>query len=299
MSRILKFMGYAVSALLALIGVALIAVYQVSAAKLRQKHTVTAKVPPILTDAAAVERGRHIALTRGCLDCHGKDLGGAKVIEDPAMGRLYGPNLTTGRGGRSSEYADVDWVRAIRHGIAKDGHTLVLMPSAEYAHFTEDDLASLIAFLKSVPAVDRDRVPVKLGPVARVLLVAGKFKLAADEIDHATLQPAVVKPGATVDYGRYLAIGCVGCHGSNFSGGKIEIGPPDWPPAANLTPHESGRLAKWTQSDFFRALRTARRPDGTEISPIMPRNFGQMNDEELSAIWLFLKTLPAAKTGVR
>ena len=57
MSRILKFMGYAVSALLALIGVALIAVYQVSAAKLRQKHTVTAKVPPILTDAAAVEGG--------------------------------------------------------------------------------------------------------------------------------------------------------------------------------------------------------------------------------------------------
>jgi mono/diheme cytochrome c family protein len=173
------------------------------------------------------------------------------------------------------------------------------MPSAEYSHLGDDDLGALIAYLKSVPPVDRDRVPLEVGPVARVLMLAGKLKLAAQEIDHANLQPASVQPGATVEYGRYLAVGCTGCHGPNFSGGKIDIGPPDWPHAANLTPHADGRLAKWTEDDFLKVLRTARRPDGSEVNPVMPRNFGQMDDMELKAIWLYLRTLPPVPTGSR
>ena len=116
-------------------------------------------------------------------------------------------------------------------------------------------------------------------------------------IDHANVKPAVVTPAVTVDYGRYIAVGCTGCHGDNFSGGKIKIGPPDWPPAANLTPHADGRLAKWTEEDFIRALRTAKRPDGTELNPVMPRAFAALDDVELKAIWMYLKTLPAAPTG--
>jgi mono/diheme cytochrome c family protein len=123
--------------------------------------------------------------------------------------------------------------------------------------------------------------------------------LAAEEIDHAHLSPPVVQPGATVEYGRYLAVGCVGCHGSNYSGGKIEVGPPDWPPAANLTPHPSSRLSQWSEADFVQTLHTAHRPDGTELNPVMPRAFGQMSDDELKAIWRFLKTLPPTETGRR
>ena len=36
----------------------------------------------------------------------------------------------------------------------------------------------------------------------------------------------------------------------------------------NLTP--GGPLARWTEADFVRALRTGRRPDGTAIRPPMP-----------------------------
>jgi cytochrome c553 len=215
------------------------------------------------------------------------------------MGRLFGPNLTRGRGGLPATYAATDFVRAIRHGVGVDGHGLFLMPSTDYAHFTENDMADLIAYVQSVPPVDRDRVPLSVGPVARVLLLAGKIRLSADEIDHANLKPAIVEPGITVDYGRYLAAGCTGCHGPNLAGGKIDIGPPDWPPAANLTPHASGRLSKWTEEDFIRALRTARRPDGTELNPVMPRAFGQLNDTELKALWAYLRTLPAEPTGTR
>jgi cytochrome c553 len=173
------------------------------------------------------------------------------------------------------------------------------MPSDEYTHLSDEDLGALIAYLKSVPAVDRDRGPITLGPVARALVTFGKIKLPAEMIDHAQRQPEAVKVGVTPDYGRYLANACAGCHGLKFAGGKIEIGPPDWPPAANLTPHADGRLAKWSEADFIATLRTGKRPDGTDVNAVMPRLFGQMNDVELKALWAFLKTLPPLPTGTK
>jgi len=79
----------------------------------------------------------------------------------------------------------------------------------------------------------------------------------------------------------------------NYSGGKIAAGPPDWPHAANLTPDPAGHLVKWTEAEFINTLRTAKRPDGTELHAAMPRAFGQMTDMELKALWLFIKTVPA------
>ena len=254
------------------------------------------KIP---TDAAAVAHGEHLTRVRGCRDCHGSDFGGAKVIDDGAMGKAYGPNLTRGRGGLPDSWRDEDFVRAIRHGVAPDGRALYLMPSYEYASFSEEDFGAIVAYIKSVPPVDRDRVPIQLGPVARVLTALGKIQLAAAQIDHAAVRPATVAPGDTVEYGRYLAVGCTGCHGPNLSGGKIDIGPPDWPPAANLTRDPSGKLAQWSETDFIKTLRERRRPDGTELNPVMPAVFGQMTDVELKALWKYLQTLPAVPTGVR
>jgi hypothetical protein len=42
-----------------------------------------------------------------------------------------------------------------------------------------------------------------------------------------------------------------------------------------------------------------KRPDGTELNPVMPRVFGQMDDTELKALWLFFKSLPPVAKGVR
>ncbi len=301
MRKLLKILGYLAAAGVALIAIAAVAIYVGSNAKLQRKHTVNVKAltVPAATDATALARGKHIAFTRGCADCHGPDLGGAKVFENGAMGAVHGPNLTRGTGGLPANWSDVDFVRAIRHGVAQDGRGLFLMPSTDYAGFSDPDLGALIAYVKSVPPVNRPRGPVALGPVARGLTAAGKIKLAADEIDHANVKPATVTPGVTVDYGRYVAASCTGCHGANLSGGKIEVGPPDWPPAANLTPHADGRLAKWSEDDFLKAIRTQKRPDGGPINPVMPAAFAGMDDIELKAIWMYLKSLPAVATGVR
>ncbi len=299
MKKLLKWLGFALAGLVGLIVIGAIAAYFASNAKLQKTFAVSPRPVAIPAGAEAIARGQHIAETRGCNECHGKDYAGNKVIDDAAMGRLHGANLTRGKGSRVGAFSDTDWVRAIRHGVGPDGRGLYLMPSEEYSHFTDEDLGALVAFLKSVPAVDRERVPVVLGPVSRVLLATGKIKLAAETIDHAHEQPRALVKEATAAYGRYIANGCVGCHGPNLSGGKIDIGPPDWPHAANLTPHPDGRLAKWTEADFIGALRTGKRPDGTELNPVMPRLFGQMDDVELKALWAFLKTLPAVATGKR
>lgn len=270
-------------------------------ARNRLHRTFQVKVASVAipTAAEAVAQGRHLAATRGCYDCHGEDLGGLIVIDDFAMGRVSAPNLTRGPGGLPATYSDTDWIRAIRHGIARDGHPLFLMPSTDYAPFSEEDLGALIAYLKSVPPVNRASGPVQPGPVARLLLLLGKIQLSAEVIDHEHLQPAKVTPGLTVEYGRYVANTCTGCHGPNFSGGRIASGPPDWPPAANLTPHAEGRLAKWTEADFLNLLRTGKRPDGTAVSEVMPRAFGQLYEVEQKSLWLFLKSLPPAPTGQR
>jgi cytochrome c553 len=294
---LIRFFSRALAALIVVVIVLVTVVYLRSNSILHRSFAVKVSRPSVPTDSAAIAAGRHLAITRGCTSCHGEDLGGAVVINNSAMGVVAGPNITRGRGGLG-DYSDENFVRAIRHGVASDGHGLFLMPSGDFANLSDADFGDLVAYVKSVPPVDRENTPIRLGPVSRALLVAGQIKLAADTIDHSDLKPDAVAPGPTAAYGRYLAVSCTGCHGSNFSGGRIAAGPPDWPPAANLTPSSSGRLAHWTEADFVTALRTKRRPDGTEINAVMPSAFGQFSDTEMTALWNFLQTLPPAPTGV-
>ena len=299
MRKHLRRAGQILGVLAFLVVFAFVAISWSAKNQLGRSYKVTVAKVAVPPGAEAIAQGRHLAATRGCYECHGEDLGGLIVIDDPAMGRVAGPNLTRGPGGLAASFGDDDYVRAIRHGLAPDGHPLFLMPSTDYAPFSDEDLGALIAYLKSVPPVNRARVPLQVGPVARLLMFFGTIKPSAELIDHEHLQPAKITAGLTVEYGRYVANACTGCHGPNFSGGRIASGPPDWPPAANLTPHAGGHLARWTEADFLNLLHTGKRPDGTEVSPVMPRALGQLNEVEQKSIWLFLKTLPAVPTGAR
>jgi cytochrome c553 len=299
--KILRYAGITAASIVGLLLIAVVVVYVASEYRLRRKHAVAPRslVQSSMTTEAFLEHGRHIATTRGCADCHGPDFGGQKVVDNPLIGQVHGPNITYGRGGLPSNYRDVDYVRAIRHGLSTDGRAFVLMPSHEYTGMSDEDLGALVTYLKTLPAVDRDRGPVTLGPLARVLMLAGEIKLAAEEIDHNAPRPERVEAAVTVEYGRYLAASCIGCHGENLSGGRIPGAPPEWPAASNLTPHDSGRLATWSEEDFVRALREAQRPDGSKLAPIMPAGFAQLTDQETKALWLYLRTLPAVATGAR
>ena len=83
-----------------------------------------------------------------------------------------------------------------------------------------------------------------------------------------------------------------------MSGGRVPGTPPELPPAANLTP--GGAMVGWTEEDFKTALRTGRRPNGSQLNPFMPwQATAKMTDDEIRALWLHLQTLPARQTGER
>ena len=301
MGRLFRWLGIVVAAVLALVLLAAAFVAVVSWRRISRVHTVNVVVPrSIPSDAAAIERGKHVATAMGsCTYCHGPDLGGQIMQQPGAFGTLAAPNLTRGAGGLGTTFTDTDWVRAIRHGIHRDGTSLLVMPSEAFVYMNEADLGDLIAYLKQLPAVDREVPPSRLGPLGRTLLVAGQVSLITDRTPSMPF-PAIVPPGPTLEYGRYLAgfTGCIGCHGPGLSGGHVE-GPPGAPPATNLTPHSSG-LENWSETDFDHALRRGVRKNGTPIDIFMPwPNFSGMTDVEVEALWLFVRSVPAKAFGNR
>lgn len=273
------------------------AVYGLSERRFGARFEVPDHPLAVRDDAATIALGRHIATTRGCGDCHGEQFTGRVLVDDPAIGRLAGPNLT--RGGRGAELTPADWERAVRHGVRRDGSPLLFMPSHEYTHMTDEDLGAVVAYVRTLPGDTAVAPPTKAGPVGRALFLAGQVDFVpAEKVDHRATHLASLTPEPTVGYGKYLAEGCTGCHGPGYSGGKIPGTPPDWKPAANISPAGIGR---WTQADFTRALRQGRRPDGSMIdTTIMPvRATKAMTDVEIQALWAYLRTVPAKPYGGR
>ena len=248
------------------------------------------------TDSASLALGARLVKVRGCVDCHGANLGGNVMFDDPAIGRLAAPNLTSG--GRGAELEPRDWERAVRHGVRRDGLPLRIMPAEEFTTMADDELESIVGYIRSVPAVTSTQPAPRLGPVIRGLFLAGQVVLLpAETIDHATTHASHVEPAPTARYGEYLAIGCTGCHGPGLSGGKIPGAPPDWKPAANITPSGIGH---YSEADFIGILRTGARPDGSKVDSLMPwRLTKEMTDVELKAIYAYLKTVPAKEYGNR
>jgi mono/diheme cytochrome c family protein len=284
----------------ALVVLAIGGIYGMSAVQMARSYALPA--PPsfeVAADSAAIARGEHLVhAVVNCAECHGDDLGGKLMMDAGPIGIAAGPNLTSGRGGIAAAYTDADWVRAIRHGLRPDGRSMLIMPSETFTHLTDADLAAIIAYLKTLPPVDRTPPRTRLRLVGRAMLATGRLPLlVAPKTAQLDVRP-VVQPGATIEYGRYLAdvSGCRGCHGLRLSGGRV-AGPPGTPLAANLTP--AGMIG-WAESDFFTAMREGRRPDGTMIDEFMPwRYAGRMSDDELRAIWLYLRSVPPLEFGNR
>jgi cytochrome c553 len=289
-----------VLAIVLLLGVVGATLYGVTGRYFNRKYEIKAESVNIPSDAAAVERGKRFANAIGkCTDCHGANLQGHVMINDPMFAILAAPNLTSGKGGVAANYkTDADWIRSLRHGVRPDGSALLFMPSQYYYHLSDQDLGDIVAYLKSLPPQDNEVPARAIGPIARALTAAKKLPpLPVEQIDHDAPRPADVAPGVTVEYGKYMAVvgGCEGCHRANLAGGKDAFGPPGAPPPSNLTP--AGALATWSEQDFFNALRTGKRPDGSNIDPFMPWRFtAQMTDDEIRALWLYIKTLPPTPT---
>jgi len=335
-SKIIRVVGIVVGALALGVGVFLIVASQRAADRLAQHfeaHALDIPVPHPLTEAElaalraerggtdgdagvdpltgldlaalaqerALERGKHLVEARyACAACHGANFGGGTMIDDPAIGHLLGPNLTRGKGGVTKDYTLADWDRIVRHGIKPDG-TPAVMPSEDFFLMSDHELSDIVAHIRSLPPVDHEVPKPKLGPVGNVLVMLGKFPLSAEKLsDHARAHAAFAPEASdSPEFGKHLAAICSGCHRENLAGGPMQFGPPSWPAAANLTPHQDG-LGGWTFEEFEKVVTEGVSKSGKPLQAPMSEVVGAMRAMtplERKALWTYLASLSPLPTN--
>jgi mono/diheme cytochrome c family protein len=292
--KVLKWIGIVLGGLIVIVAVAFLVLFVIGGAKFDRIYAVAMNPAVIPEGEEAVASGQHIAITRGCADCHGPNLGGTVFINEPSLAVLPAPNLTPGVGGVGDTYTDEDWVRAIRHGIGAGGRGLLIMPSQYYTHLSDDDLGALIAYLKQLEPVDNDLPPRQIGTMGRILLATNQLPPPAPGLIAPNMDRTAPPAGETAEYGEYLVLstGCQDCHGQDLAGAVPPGSDPGTPLSPSLTP--AGDLAGWTQEGFVEAMRTGVTPEGESLNgEEMPwPAFAQFTDTELGAIWAYLESLP-------
>jgi len=298
----IKWVGILLAVFLGILLIGVLVLYAIGQARLNKVYDVSVNLVPLLEDATSLAEGKRVFQYRGCEACHGEKLEGQVYLDNPALGQVITPNLTTGRGGIGALRTDEDLLRAITHGLRPDGTPLLFMPSTEFYYMSSEDLGRVLTYIRSVPPVDNEPSLSKLsftGFVAMNITRDITF-LPAELIPHDQKPPPAPEPGITPEYGQYLAISCMVCHGPTYSGGEIPGFPPEWPAAPNLTSGAGSRLPSWGEDGFIEIMRTGRKHGRTINPDYMPwKSYRHMTDDELRAVFTFLMSLPPKDFGNR
>lgn len=285
--------------LLLVLGVAVLLFASMLGDRKRQR-SVDVTVPGVAwaTDAQGIARGHYLYRSRGCADCHGLDGGGREFINDGKGMRVRGPNIT--QGSPVARYTAQDWERIIRHGVRADGRAALVMPSEDYNRLTNADLAALVGYVRTLESRSGGEVVMELPLPVKVLYGLGVIRDASEKIDHSLAPAQPVAAAVNAQHGAYVANMCIGCHGPGLSGGTIPGGPPDWPPAANLTPGPGSAMVRYPDANaFVTMLRAGKRPDGSTIAVMPFESLRELNDTDAQALYAFLQTVPPRSAGQR
>lgn len=233
-----------------------------------------------------IARGQHLAETL-CTSCHSTtgDLpmtGGFNLADDIGMplGDLYAPNITLA--GNIADKSDAEIVAFFRYGKLPEGRTTI-MPVRNMSNLSDEDLYSVVAFLRSQESVESDIPEIKYSQLLILMVGAEIFPTAFQPKTEAITAPPV---GSTAEYGEYIISyqDCRDCHGVNLDG--VLQGP--FPPGPSLL-----AVKGWSTDQFITAMRTGITPSGHEMQLPMPwKQIGRSDDVELEAIYEYLKSLP-------
>jgi mono/diheme cytochrome c family protein len=278
----------------------------------RQNLKYNALYPDIKAsaDSSVIVRGKQLVFGPAhCAGCHSKvnadslielgqqvPLSGGHEFDLP-IGKIYSKNITPDSVTGIGRYTDREIARSLRYGVGPDGTALFdFMP---FHNTSDEDLTAIISYLRSQKPVG-NKVPKHsfnlMGKVVKAFFIR--------PVGPDGKVPAAVKRDSSVEYGKYLAINvanCSGCHtkrdmmtggytGELFSGG-FEFEGLSTP---NLTTDSSSRIFNWNQQNFIERFR---RGKTIQKTPMSWNSFKRMSDDELKAIYKFLKTLEPKKTG--
>ncbi|MEW6083987.1 MAG: c-type cytochrome [Chloroflexota bacterium] len=291
--KVLKWLGIVLGSLIGLLVVAGVALYLIGNARMNKAYAFEPSNLTLPTDEASIAYGKHRAETL-CQGCHGEDMGGViNFFDGGPLGTMDSANLTPGEGGVGKTYTTEDYVRAIRHGVNSEGKPIFMPAVVSTAYLSDEDLASIIAYLQTLPPVDRKTNGKQFTPLAKILYALGVLgKMPVETVSH-DIHVSAPDRSVTVEYGEYMVNthDCRICHSATLNGGP-HADPTIDRISPNLTP--GGELAFWGEEDFINTIRTGTTPSGHELDPaLMPwKDYAFMSDDELKAIWLYLQSLP-------
>jgi mono/diheme cytochrome c family protein len=282
MKRIPRFLRIAALAGLALVGLAGAAyavVYVASQRVISRTYDLPLLAFTSTGDSTRIAQGARLSRISGCTGCHGlENPGRVFTWDEPWVARLVAPDLTR----VASEYSDAELERVIRRGVRRDGRSVWGMPSGMYYHLSDDDLAAILGYIRSVPAHDGPRAEVRLRPMGRVGVLMGMFRPVAEEIDQEA--PRFARdPADAVSRGRYLALtACSECHGGDLQGGR-EGFPPSLAIAGAFSPEA-----------FATLMREGVGLGGRELGmmgDVARSRFAHFTDDEVAALHAYLREL--------
>jgi cytochrome c553 len=284
MKKFLKWTGFVVAGLIAIVLIGLTYVYFASERELNRTFTaMDTRTLVVPTDAAGIAAGRRIATLAGCMHCHGEKLNGGLVDDIPNLVRLVAPNISV----LLPSYTDAQLATVLRKGVKPDGHSVIFMPSEMYRHLGDEDLGRLIAYLRTVPATRagvQEKTQVRV--IGRVLLAKGDFKTSALAIQ--TLPPAsnAVDANDPVSHGRYLTMSfCSECHGQSLEG----FAPINAPALSVVKGYSDSAFARLMHDGVPLGERSLKL-----MGPTSKARFSSFSPEDVAAIYAFLRSRETA-----
>jgi mono/diheme cytochrome c family protein len=261
-----------------------------------------------------LERGRYIFnASSACVDCHSAHdnsnpdhpvlasmQGAGEVMPfDNLPGRIVASNLTSDRDAGAGTWTDDQLARAIREGIGHDGRALFpMMPYQHYKHMSDEDLASLIVYIRSLPPVRN------LLPKTEIIF---PVKYLIRSVPEPVTSP--VDDPVPAEQGAYLVnlAGCIDCHtpmdkgqafpGMEYAGGQVFSGKWGHTVSANITPDASG-IGYYDEALFIQVLRTGY-VKARKLDALMPtEQYKGITDDDLKAMFAYLRTLKPVKHRV-
>ncbi len=265
-----------------------------------------------------VARGKVLAAAI-CVGCHmdpvTMKLTGKHISDATAeFGRIVSRNITRHPEKGIGGWTDGELAYLLRTGVDRNG---VYIPPymSKLPHLSDEDLASIIAFLRSDDPLVAPEAVDSPGVTEPTFLTKALTRFVFGPLPYPDAPVPGPPPGDEVALGRYLVVNldCYPCHSEDFK--TMNVAEPEKTPgylgggnpllglsgetlhSSNLTPDEGTGIGKWTREEFVRAVREGFRPDDTPLLyPMIP--LPELSKEEVGAIYAYLRTVPSIERAV-
>ncbi len=268
---------------------------------------LTQPVPDGVPNAAQVRQGQYLVRVGDCASCHTREgggfLGGGFGLNTP-FGTIYSTNLTSDVNAGVGSWSADQFYAALHDGTSGGGHPLYpAMPYPYTTRATRADSDAMLAFLKTVPAVNEHQPPNSLSfPFTMRSLVHGWNLLYFHKGEFV---PAPDK-SAEWNRGAYLVTGlghCGACHtpknslAGDDTAKALQGGTLDGWVAPDLTANNRTGIGAWSVDEVIEYLKTGRNVHanaGGSMAEVVAYSTSILTDADLHAIATYLKDQPSS-----